>query len=489
MNERLAFSFGKDRREDASAPARAALPAPEAIVLPAGELPAEPPRDWAYLGLLAFTALLYFRPQDEIKPLAFLPLAEITALSALAAMAFGRINKGLIFTRVTPELIGVVGLGAVILLTAPFSIWPGGAVGTFTNLYIKVLLIFMLMLNTLNSPARVRQFTWLIVIATSYIAFRAVFDYARGFNLIENGRVQGAVGGMFQNPNDLALNMVSVLPLAVLLGMRAIGPLSRVIAIASGFLMIGAVIASQSRSGFLGLAAMFLFLAWQVGRKRPSFIAALVVAVVIVLPLTPSSYWARMSSITDESRDDTGSREARRILLREGWQAFVDHPMTGVGAGLFQAYNPGGRAESWRETHNVVLQVASELGIFGLGAFMFLVYRAAFAGRQVRKLLPRAIGLQPQPRWGPPPPPGRAVISLRDAAFFEAYSATMAAAIAGWFLSALFASVAYNWTFYYLLALAIAPRLILTDRLAALRSTSRAGAQRAKRTSWQAAQV
>ena len=41
----------------------------------------------------------------------------------------------------------------------------------------------------------------------------------------------------------------------------------------------------------------------------------------------------------------------------------------------------------------------------------------------------------------------------------------MTAAVAGWFFSTLFASVAYNWTFYYLLALAIAPREILLDRL------------------------
>ena len=34
----------------------------------------------------------------------------------------------------------------------------------------------------------------------------------------------------------------------------------------------------------------------------------------------------------------------------------------------------------------------------------------------------------------------------------------MTAALAGWFVCALFASVAYNWTFYYLLALAVAPR-------------------------------
>lgn len=484
MNERLAFSFGKGRN-DASTPARAAVTFPEPPLAVAEALPAEEKRDWAYLGLLTFTALLYFRPQDEITPLAFLPLAEIAALSALAAMVFGRINKGLTFTKVTPELIGVVGLAAVILLTVPFSTWPRGSVETFTDLYIKVLLIFMLMINTLTSPSRVRQFTWLIVIATAYIAFRAVFDYARGFNLIENGRVQGAVGGMFQNPNDLALNMVSVLPLSVLLALRALKPISRLVAVASGFLMIGAVIASQSRSGFLGLAAMFVFLAWQVGRRRPSFIAALAIAVVVVLPLTPSSYWARMASITDESKDDTGSREARRILLNEAWQAFLDHPLTGVGAGQFKAYDPQGRAESWREAHNVVLQVASELGIFGLGAFMFLVYRAAFAGREIRRLLPRALGILPKGRWETTPPRGPAVISVRDADFFEAYSATMAAAIAGWFLSALFASVAYNWTFYYLLALAIAPRIILTDRFAALTKPRRA----VKRTAFQEAAV
>lgn len=483
MSERLAFGYGADRPlpatplrpasvERQSFDVGAALPhqvTPAEPVMPAElEEPGEKPgRDWAYVLLLVFTALLYVRPQDEFRPLALIPFAELTALSALGAMVFSRMSRGLSVSKVTPELIGVLGLGAIMLLTAPFSIWPGGAVQTFTNLFVKVLLIFILIINTLSSPARIRQFTWLLVITTSYIAFRSVFDYARGFNLIENGRVQGAVGGMFQNPNDLALNMVAVLPLSVLLALRATRPFGRVMAVLAGFLMIGAVIASQSRSGFLGLAAMFLFLAWQVGRRRPSFLAALAVAVVVVLPFTPSSYWERMASITDGSRDETGSREARRTLLREAYKVFLERPLTGVGAGQFVNYNPGGRAESWRETHNVVLQVASELGIVGLGFFLFLVYRAGFAGRAVRRLLPRAMGQTKQPRWGPPVPPGRSVLTAEDAAFFEAHAATMAAAIAGWFFSALFASVAYHWTFYYLLALTIAPRQILIERLAA----------------------
>ena len=54
----------------------------------------------------------------------------------------------------------------------------------------------------------------------------------------------------------------------------------------------------------------------------------------------------------------------------------------------------------------------------------------------------------------------------------SAHAAAMTAALAGWFVCALFASVAYNWTFYYLLALAAAPREYPRDRLARPRSAA-----------------
>ena len=59
------------------------------------------------------------------------------------------------------------------------------------------------------------------MIASGYIALRAVIDAARGINMVEDGRVKGAIGGMFRNPNDLALNMVAVMPLAATLALRA----------------------------------------------------------------------------------------------------------------------------------------------------------------------------------------------------------------------------------------------------------------------------
>jgi O-antigen ligase len=177
-------------------------------------------------------------------------------------------------------------------------------------------------------------------------------------------------------------------------------------------------------------------------------------ALLLSLPLMPSSYWHRLSSITDQSQDETGSREARRILLMESFRAFLEHPITGVGAGQFKNYNPEGRQEAWRESHNVILQVAAELGIFGLGLLLFLIVRGALAGRYIRRLLRRAAPRAPD------------LITEEERSWITWYTAATTAALVGWLVCALFASVAYNWTFYYLLALAIAPREVLLQRLA-----------------------
>lgn len=417
---------------------------------------------------MAFTALLFFRPQDQLPFLGALHLAELSAVAALIAMVMGRLRRGLPVSRVTPELWGVVAMGTLILATAPFSIWPGGSMATFTEIYAKIILIFILMVNTLTSRKRVDQFLWLIVVASGYIAFRAVLDSARGTNMVENGRVQGSVGGIFKNPNDLALNMVAMLPLAASLALRAVSAWRRVAAILCAFLMLGAIVASQSRSGTIGLVVMALVLGTYLVKRTPGLAVAGILAFVLALPLVPSAYWQRLSSITDENQDATGSREARQILLREAFTAFLQHPVTGVGAGQFKNYDPEGREEPWRETHNVVLQVAAELGVAGLGVLVFLMLRAGLAGRQTRLLLRRARGI---PRRGSAGRPDATVLTPAETEWFQTHASAMAAALAGWFFCALFASVAYNWTFYYLLALATAPREMLRARLSPPRAS------------------
>jgi O-antigen ligase len=241
--------------------------------------------------------------------------------------------------------------------------------------------------------------------------------------------------------------------------------------------MLGAIIASHSRGGTLGLVAMAgVFGLYQL-RRRPGLVIGGLLLATIAAPMAPSTYWTRMASIFDKSLDDSGSREARRILLHESFQAFRENPITGVGAGQFKNWNPEGRQQAWHESHDIVLQVAAELGIGGVVILAYLIARGAISVHATRRLLRRA-----RSESGRRSPPG--VASRTSAAplprlgpheiqFLDAYSASIAAALAGWFVCALFASVAYNWTFYYLLALAAAPRDILLGRAATLMATAR----------------
>jgi O-antigen ligase len=464
--ERLTFSTTRTATPSLGGP-----PPPDAAAQPetVSVTPRTPARDWAFTWTLLFTAILFLRPQDVVPPLTLLHLAEVSALAGLTALAVSRLSRRQPITRMTPELAGVLAFGALILVTAPFSIWFGGSLSVFTELYAKVILVYLLAVNVIDSPDRLDRLVWVLVLALGYIGFRAILDYALGLNMVGHGtRVRGAVGGILGNPNDLALNMVAFVPLAVTIALQRVSTFKRLVAAACALFMVGAVVASGSRGGFLGFVMMLVVFAAMIVPRRPGLVVAGALAILCVLPVLPAEYWHRLASITDSSKDDFGSTEARRTLLSESWRAFVENPLTGVGAGEFKDWDPNGREQAWHESHNVVLQVAAELGIFGVVLFLFLVGRGFAAVYQARRVIQRArrsrrvrVGAGRKDVPAPRLEPG-------ELDRLDAHTAAMAASLAGWFVCALFGSVAYNWTFYYLLALAATPREILRDRLPAV---------------------
>jgi len=449
--------------------------------------------DWDYLWMLAFTALLFFRPQDQIPGLEVLHMAELTAIAGLAAMAVRRLSAGQTIAKVNAEVIGVIALGAVIVLTLPFSIWPGGSTKVFSDIYVKIILIFALMASTITSPRRVRQMTWIMIVASGYIAARGVFDYVRGVNLVEGDRLRGAVGGMFENPNDLALNLVTFMAPTLFIVFQDKKASRRLFAGALAVVMLAAIVCTKSRSGFLGLLAMGAVVMFYTARVKPGIVLAAIVAGMMALPAMPDSFWNRMDSIMNADEDETGSRAARLRLIDQGVEVFLENPVTGIGAGQFQNYNAPGVMEKWRVTHNVWLQVASELGVFGLLTFGFLVTRAYSANFAALRMLrgprqrrvPDAIHT-PQSIRNPQSaihnqsairnPQSAIELPDLDRRILDTNAKGMLAAMVGWTVCSLFASVAFNWTFYYVLALSVAGREILWTRRAAAQETAPAPA-------------
>ncbi len=275
--ERLTFNVSRGRglrslfvgsRGDAPAP-RAAASSRKAAVKSRLAVIRER-YDWDYLWMIAFTAVLFFRPQDHFAALSPLHLAELTAIAGLVAMAARRMASGQPIARINPEVVGVLALGAIILFTTPFSFWPGGSLALFSDVYVKIILIFALMVSTITTPRRLSQMTWLIIVICGYLSVRGLYDYMRGVNLIEGDRLSGAVGGFMENPNDLAMNLIVFMAPALLIVFQDNRLFRRLMAAGIVLVMAMAIVLTKSRAGFLGIGAMGLVVVYYAMRQRPA---------------------------------------------------------------------------------------------------------------------------------------------------------------------------------------------------------------------------
>jgi O-antigen ligase len=343
----------------------------------------------------------------------------------------------------------------VIVATMPFSFWPGGSLALFSDIYVKIILIFALMISTITTPRRLSQMTWLIILICGYLSVRGLYDYVRGVNLMEGNRLRGAVGGFMENPNDLAMNLIVFMAPALMIVFQDNRLFRRVVAAGIVLVMAVAIVLTKSRAGFLGIGAMGLVVMYYVLRERPGVVFALIFTALIATPMMPTAFWDRMASITNPDEDQTGSRQQRIQLFKQGLQVFAENPITGIGAGQFVNYDGEMMLARWRVTHNVWLQVAAELGIFGLCTFAFMVWRAFTANFVARRLIRgptrRNPGLQ-------------TTLTPQEQQIVSMNAKGMLAGLVGWMVCAFFASVAFNWTFYYVFGLAVAGREIARER-------------------------
>jgi len=479
MAERLTFNLGRgrtelrDRVEWVTAPAHGTLSDAAAPFLPPVERP-----NWGFWGIFAFTALLFFRPQDTFPPLGPLHLPEVVAVGALIAMIGHRLSRGLPLVRFSTELVAVIAMAAIMLATMPLSIWPGGAFETFSDIFIKVVLVFILVVSSVKSVKTLKWFTWLILCAMGYVATRGVLDFVRGVNLIQGERLHGSISGLMGNPNDLAMNMVTFMPLAAIIAISRGRSTPRLAAAFIAFVMTATIVFTKSRAGLLGLATVLVILIFEGRKIRRGLGVAVIGGILVLSPLAPGWLWKRISSITNPEQDETGSRQARKDLMREAFRTFLDHPLTGVGAGQFKNYNPPGRLEPWRESHNVMLQIAAELGIFGLLTFLLLLWLGVRAILWMRRLFGPATFARPPTIGEGRMLPVTSAFRPDELAWMRMHTVALSASLAGWIVCAQFASVGYYWTFYYLFALIVTGRDLARDRIAAAHEATRPHAGR-----------
>jgi len=147
-------------------------------------------------------------------------------------------------------------------------------------------------------------------------------------------------------------------------------------------MLLVVIFMTQSRGVFIGLALGFGPPLAGVVIKRPSRIFYLLAVAAIIVYWTPDATWQRYAGITNLSSTSTiakadpeGSAEERWEIQKVAWKIFSDHPVFGVGLGVYPIANAKYSAFlGARDTHNTYLNLAAELGVPGLLLWCSLMF-------------------------------------------------------------------------------------------------------------------
>jgi len=332
----------------------------------------------AYLALLLLSALYFARPEDVIPGIHVIPLAKIAGGIALVALILG-LMSGRSKQKLAPEVKCLLGFFVWYCITIPFAYWRGGAFTTVMTRLSKGIIAALLVAVLVEELWQLRRLIW---VQAGAVAGMTVLSVA--VHHTHGGRLTGALGGVFENPNDLAINIALNWPLCIAFFFLARG-FKKALWAGGILIMLVGVELTYSRSGFLAIALAGVLVLWEFAIHGRRFYLIFLGGFlgVAVLIVSPGHYAERIASIVTGQQEDSmdrGSREARKQLLLESVSTAVHNPVFGVGAGNFEVLSG-----NWHVAHNTYTEIAAEGGFPALLLFLFVIYRTFFNLRQVRK--------------------------------------------------------------------------------------------------------
>jgi len=368
---------------------------------------------------LLYIAIIFIRPQDFISAMRGWPILDWMAILTIGVCFLEGEFTATKFRR-SP-------LNALMLW-----FWAAVVLSQFTNLsswytrmafqdFAKVVIVYFLVMFTVTTLGRLKTFIWFLVLMSLVLSLQAILQYYTGVGLfggeaIMRGEVMQVRGiGIFNDPNDLALNLITFIPF-VLPGFHR-GLMSPTVF--TGYLllvpMVTGLVYTRSRGGVLGFAAVM----WWYFHKRVGTILSvgalmLLFSLLLTIP--------RMGSVTSGSTDTS-----MRMRMSHWSRAMVllrQHPVFGQGYLSFSA-------DYGQTAHNSFAQVISELGFLGAYVWVALFFQS-FRSLIIMGKIPNA------PPW------------------LEKMVGALTGAMIGWLVSGYFLSQAYKFTEYILMAMVVA---------------------------------
>lgn len=379
----------------------------------------------AFRALLLFSFLYYARPEDVIPGMAAIPVGKIVGGIALIGLIAGLLGKKA-KTKFPLELKLLLLLFAHLILTIPFAFWRMGALSTVFDKFSKGVIVALLVALVVQTVDELRKLLWVQAAAVAFMVLLTDLVHPA-----QGGRMGGLLGGIFENPNDLAINIAINWPLCLAFLFAARGALRKGLWGLGLLAMLYAVVATYSRSGSIALLVSLTVCVWEFairGKRLHLLIVAGILAIggASVMVATPH-YLTRMKSIVQgdiQGAGDRGSWEARRELLDQSIGLTMRHPLLGVGPGNFPA-----ATGTWRVVHNTYTEFGAEAGLPAVFLFCMILM---LSFRNIRRVRKSAL--------------------YRENPQVQLFASAMWASLAAYLVGAAFASTEYTLFPYYMMA-------------------------------------
>lgn len=330
------------------------------------------------LGLVVFTALSFLEvTQYSSEALSFSKVTGLILFGAWLARSTTEPRRQVTYLFKSHQKIVVPALAFLVWSALSFA-WaesPSGALSS-TWRYLQDLLLLPIVIGTVRTR---KDVIWLMVAFIVGALAAALYGFLSP--QAAAGRDFGRLSATNLDANGLAAGLVVAIAFAVgLMEAARRRPVAKLLlALAIVFALIG-VFATLSRSGLIALGVMLLAGLIFGGPWRPQAAILLIVAIAGTI-----IYFGAFASNAANQHVTSSDTAGRTTLWTVGVRMFEAHPVLGVGSGNFSvasvhyAQRPGvlTRADLIVDrpfpAHNIYLEVASDLGIVGLVAFLAIV--------------------------------------------------------------------------------------------------------------------
>lgn len=312
-----------------------------------------------FVGLVMYLLFLYLRPQDYILALQNIPIMLTLSVATFVLMILHMaVRYRMVALPRVPQSFLMLWFYAAIIVSQLVWLNPVNTIDATLD-FLPTLVMYFLIATLISTHRKLKFTVNLVVIATLVLAVSGLIQYFTGKGLggqeTYEGRIQAV--GIFSDPNDLGLALVVVLPYFYL-KLTEVSPLwQKPLAFGGLAIIMYALFLTQSRGGILAFGVLLVLLLIRRVGKKFGLVAGGIVFLAI-FALAP-----RMGTISTEEASAAGRVEAWSV----GLTLLQAYPLFGVGAHNFTEYH-------FRTAHNSFVLCAAELGMFGLLAWVMLIY-------------------------------------------------------------------------------------------------------------------